>query len=146
MAKGVEVAVGVEEVAGYFGELEDPRSEVNRKHPLVGVVTMAVMAVLAGADGPTAIARWARLKAEFLQRVLDLPHGIPSKDVFGRVLAASWRRSIQRHFRQGLARGWSRCERRRPRRPRRRKGTVPWSVPCFRSTARRQGRSTHARS
>ncbi|MBX3103234.1 MAG: transposase family protein [Bacteroidetes bacterium] len=72
------VVVSVEELAGYFAELEDPRSEVNLRHPLVSVVTIAVMAVLAGADGPTAIARWAKLKSEFLQRVLQLPYGIPS--------------------------------------------------------------------
>src|SRR5262249_7948539 len=35
---------------------------------------------------PTAIAEWAALKAEFLRQVLDLPHGIPGKDVFRRVL------------------------------------------------------------
>ena len=65
MAKSVEMAVSVEEVAAYFAELEDPRSEVNLKHPLVSVVTIAVMAVLAGAEGPTAIARWAKIKAYF---------------------------------------------------------------------------------
>jgi predicted transposase YbfD/YdcC len=88
MARQPELACSVEEVAAYFTDLEDPRSAVNLKHPLVSVVTISVMAVLAGADGPTAIARWARFKAEFLQRVLPLPHGVPSKDVFGRVLAA----------------------------------------------------------
>jgi len=98
MAKAAEVAVSVEEVAAYFSELKDPRSEVNRKHPLVSVVTIAVMAVLAGAGGPTAIARWARLKAEFLARVLDLPHGIPSKDVFGRVLSALAPQAFQAGF------------------------------------------------
>ena len=46
------------------------------------------MAVLAGAGGPTAIARWAALKEEFLLEVLDLPNGIPRKDVFRRVLMA----------------------------------------------------------
>lgn len=46
------------------------------------------MAVLAGADGPTAIADWAALKAEFLLAHLALPHGIPRKDVFLRVLSA----------------------------------------------------------
>ncbi len=46
------------------------------------------MAVLAGADGPTAIARWAALKEEFLSGHLDLPNGIPRKDVFRRVLMA----------------------------------------------------------
>jgi hypothetical protein len=44
--------------------------------------------VLAGAGGPTAIARWAALKEEFLLRVLDLPNGVPRKDVFRRVLMA----------------------------------------------------------
>jgi predicted transposase YbfD/YdcC len=78
--------VGLEEIIGYFDDLEDPRDTVNRKHPLVGVVLIAMMAILSGAGGPTAIARWAALKAEFLTRVLPLPNGIPRKDVFRRVL------------------------------------------------------------
>ena len=57
--------IELDEVVKYFQELEDPRSEVNRKHPLVSVVVIAVMAVLAGAGGPTAIATWAKGKAEF---------------------------------------------------------------------------------
>src|SRR3954452_8283811 len=78
--------IGLDEVARHFETLEDPRSSVNRKHPLVSVVVIALMAVLAGANGPTAIAEWAALKADFLREVLDLPHGIPGKDVFRRVL------------------------------------------------------------
>jgi predicted transposase YbfD/YdcC len=79
--------VRLDEIVGYFDELEDPRSEVNRKHPLVSVVIIAMMAVLAGAGGPTAMARWAALKQEFLPAVLPLPNGIPRKDVFRRVLS-----------------------------------------------------------
>jgi predicted transposase YbfD/YdcC len=79
--------IALDEVIGYFDELEDPRSTVNRQHPLVSVVVIALMGVLAGASGPTAIARWAALKGEFLLKVLSLPHGIPCKDVFRRVLA-----------------------------------------------------------
>ena len=79
--------VCLDEVVGYFDQLEDPRSDINQKHPLVSVVVIAMMAVLAGAGGPTAIARWAKLKAEFLQNLLDLPNGIPRKDVFRRVLS-----------------------------------------------------------
>jgi predicted transposase YbfD/YdcC len=79
--------VCLDEVIGYFDELEDPRDTVNRKHPLVSVVVIAMLAVLAGAGGPTAIARWAALKADLLTRVLPLPNGIPRKDVFRRVLA-----------------------------------------------------------
>ena len=79
--------IGLEEIPAYFRELEDPRSTVNQRHPFVSVLVIAIMAVLAGANGPTAIARWAELKAEFLRDVLDLPNGIPRKDVFRRVLA-----------------------------------------------------------
>jgi len=78
--------IELDEVVKYFHELEDPRSEINRKHPLVSVVVIAVLAVLAGASGPTGMAKWAKIKAEFLLQVLDLPHGIPCKDVFRRVL------------------------------------------------------------
>ena len=80
--------IGLDEVVRHFEELEDPRCPINRKHPLVSVVVIAVMAVLAGAGGPTAIARWAALKEEFLVTALDLPGGVPGKDVFRRVLMA----------------------------------------------------------
>ena len=79
--------VCLDEILGYFDELEDPRDTVNRKHPLVSVVVIAMMAVLSGAGGPTAIAKWAALKAELLTSVLPLPNGVPRKDVFRRVLA-----------------------------------------------------------
>jgi predicted transposase YbfD/YdcC len=80
--------ITLDEVVRHFEELEDPRCSINRKHPLVSVVVIAVMAVLAGASGPTAIARWAALKEEFLITALDLPDGVPGKDVFRRVLLA----------------------------------------------------------
>lgn len=80
------VRIGLDEVVGHFHELEDPRSTINQLHPLVSVVVIALMGVLAGASGPTSIAQWAKCKEEFLRRVLDLPNGVPRKDVFRRVL------------------------------------------------------------
>jgi predicted transposase YbfD/YdcC len=80
--------ISLEQVAQHFSELEDPRSTVNQRHPLISVVVIAVMAVLAGAGGPTAIAEWAVQKKEFLLEALDLPNGVPRKDVFRRVLMA----------------------------------------------------------
>jgi predicted transposase YbfD/YdcC len=98
--------VRLDEVVGYFDALEDPRSTVNRQHPLVSVVVISLMAVLGGAGGPTAIAKWAALKKDFLVKVLNLPNGIPRKDVFRRVLCllqpsafqacfASWLQSLR---------------------------------------------------
>jgi predicted transposase YbfD/YdcC len=80
--------IGVDEIIRHFAELEDPRSTINRHHPLSSVIVIALMAVLAGAAGPTAIAKWAALKQELLVKTLDLPHGVPRKDVFRRVLMA----------------------------------------------------------
>lgn len=80
--------VVLDEIVAHFQELEDPRSTINQRHPLGSVIVIALLAVLAGAGGPTAIARWAAYKEEFLLRVLDLPNGIPGKDVFRRVLMA----------------------------------------------------------
>jgi predicted transposase YbfD/YdcC len=80
--------IGLDEVVRQFQDLEDPRSTVNRLHPLSSVLVISLLAVLAGAGGPTAIAAWAATKQALLTRVLDLPHGIPGKDVFRRVLMA----------------------------------------------------------
>jgi predicted transposase YbfD/YdcC len=90
--------VSLDEVVACFSHLEDPRSEVNRQHPLTSVIVIAVMAVLAGAGGPTAIARWAHLKSEFLLKLLELPKGIPGKDVFRRVLSALRPQAFQQCF------------------------------------------------
>jgi predicted transposase YbfD/YdcC len=76
----------LDEIVASFSTLEDPRSHINRRHPLPSILVIAVLAVLAGAAGPTAIARWAKLKEELLIGILDLPNGIPGKDVFRRVL------------------------------------------------------------
>lgn len=86
LAEDAAVRVGVAEIVHHFHALEDPRSTVNQRHPLKSVVVIAIMAVLAGAGGPTSIARWAKHKEAFLVSVLDLPNGVPGKDVFRRVL------------------------------------------------------------
>ncbi len=80
--------VSLDEVVVHFQGLEDPRSIINQRHPLASVLVIALLAVLAGAGGPTAIARWAAFKEELLLGVLDLPNGVPRKDVFRRVLMA----------------------------------------------------------
>jgi predicted transposase YbfD/YdcC len=82
----------------HFAELPDPRSHVNRHHPLVEVIVMCVCAVLSGADGPAAIAMWANLHREWLQEYLELPQGIPSRDTFRRVLQRLEPQAFQRCF------------------------------------------------
>src|SRR3972149_6479857 len=68
----------------FFKDLEDPRSTINRRHLLGDLIVICVLAVIAGADGPKAIGKWAQSKEEWLRRHLELPHGIPSHDTIGR--------------------------------------------------------------
>ena len=86
----------------FFDDLPDPRSMVNRLHRLGDVIVIAVCAVLANADGPTAIAHWAKLNAAWLRRHLALPNGIPGKDTFRRVLGLLPPAAFQQCFGQWL--------------------------------------------
>ncbi len=53
----------------------------NGNIPLVSVVVIAMMMVLAGAGGTPAFAKWAKLKAEFLLKALELSHWKPCKRI-----------------------------------------------------------------
>jgi predicted transposase YbfD/YdcC len=90
------------DIATYFDALHDPRSSVNRLHPLNTVLVIAILAILAGAKGPTAIARWAKIKSAFLASCLSLPHGVPRKDVFRVVLSRLSPKVFQACFAQWL--------------------------------------------
>ena len=68
-----------------FADIEDFRVERNRIHPLINIVTIAILGVICGADTWVDIERYGEAKAEWLSRFLDLKHGIPSHDTFGRV-------------------------------------------------------------
>jgi len=70
-----------------FSELTEPRRG-KVTHPLLNIVTIAVCAVICGADDFVAIAEFGRLKRKWLAKFLDLTNGIPSHDRFNQVLAA----------------------------------------------------------
>jgi predicted transposase YbfD/YdcC len=72
----------------HFAPLPDPRVERTKRHRLLDVVTIAVCAVICGADTWVAVEAFGRRKEGFLRQFLALPHGIPSHDTFGRVFAA----------------------------------------------------------
>ena len=71
----------------HFSDLNDPR---RRKvvYPLINIVTIAVCAVVAGADDVVSIAAWGREKRDWLATILDLSSGIPSHDRFNAIFAA----------------------------------------------------------
>jgi predicted transposase YbfD/YdcC len=75
------------QIKTHFASLTDPR---RRKvtHPLINIVTIALCAVIAGADDFVTIATWGRQKRAWLARFLDLQGGIPSHDRFNAVFKA----------------------------------------------------------
>jgi len=82
----------------HFEELPEPRSSVNRRHLLIDIIVISVCGVIAGADGPAAIERWAKLQFEWLKKHLKLPHGIPAHDTIGRVLESLKPAAFQQCF------------------------------------------------
>ena len=75
------------QIQQHFASLTDPR---RRKvtYPLINIVTIALCAVIAGADDFVTIAAWGRHKRAWLARFLDLSNGIPSHDRFNAVFKA----------------------------------------------------------
>jgi predicted transposase YbfD/YdcC len=71
----------------HFQDLQDPRVQRTRKHPLINIVFMAVCGVLGGANSFAGIHELALDRRNWFARYLDLTNGIPSEDTFGRVLA-----------------------------------------------------------
>lgn len=93
----------VDSIIQEFGDLDDPRSTINRHHVLGDLIVICIMAVIAGADGPLAIGTWAENNKDWLNERLELPHGIPSHDTIGRLLAALSPTAFQTCFESWIA-------------------------------------------
>jgi predicted transposase YbfD/YdcC len=95
-------------VLSYFADLEDPRTGNNITHPLENVTTIAMLAVICGADGWVDIERYGKAKKDWLGTFLNLEKGIPSHDTFGRVFRWLDEEAFQSRFVKWTA---SICER-----------------------------------
>jgi predicted transposase YbfD/YdcC len=71
----------------HFSTLADPRCSLKRRHTLTDMIAIAIAGVLCGADGWVQIAQFGRAKRAWLEQFLELPHGIPAHDTFGRVFS-----------------------------------------------------------
>jgi predicted transposase YbfD/YdcC len=69
----------------YLDRLPDPRIDRCKRHRLLDIVTMALCAVLGGADTWPQVATFARRRQDWFKRFLELPNGIPSHHTFRRV-------------------------------------------------------------
>jgi predicted transposase YbfD/YdcC len=69
----------------HFADLTDPRIDRTRRHNLMDILTVALCAVICGAEGWVDIANYGAAKHDWLKTFLELPNGIPSHDTFRRV-------------------------------------------------------------
>ncbi len=68
-----------------FSEIVDPRIERTKRHLLSDILTLAVLAVIAGAEEWEDIEEFGHSKHPWLRQYLLLANGIPSHDTISRV-------------------------------------------------------------
>ena len=69
----------------HFEDIPDPRTPRTKKHLLKDILVIAILAVIAGAEGWEDIENYGISKQQWLEEFLELPNGIPSDDTFRRV-------------------------------------------------------------
>ena len=78
-----------------FAVIEDPRREQAKRHPLVGILVMALCSIAGGADGWEDIADTVELHFDWFKRVVPVGKVPPSADTFRRVIQALKPSSLQ---------------------------------------------------
>lgn len=87
----------------YFADLEDPRIDRTKDHPLINVVFIAICAVISGAEGWTDMETFGNSKRRWLSQFLDVSEGTPSDDTFRRVISRLDPEAFEERFRQWTA-------------------------------------------
>jgi predicted transposase YbfD/YdcC len=72
-------------ITEHFADLEDPRMDRTKLHPLENILIIALCAAICGAEGWVEVEQFGEAKRTWFAKYLDLTNGIPSHDTFGRV-------------------------------------------------------------
>lgn len=78
---------GPKSLVEHFSSIKDPRIDRTKKHKLSDIIVLAICAVICGADDWESIAMICEEKADWFEKFLELPNGIPSPDTFARVFS-----------------------------------------------------------
>ncbi len=82
----------------HFKNLKDPRQQGEVDYPRPEILLLCLLAVLAGAETITDIARFGRKKLHLLRRFRPFANGTPAHDRLGNILAALDHEPFQRCF------------------------------------------------
>ena len=70
----------------FFGQLEDPRKDINQKYPFLEIIFLTMSAVVSGAEGWTEIKQFGDYHLAWLRKYLPFKQGIPVDDTIARVV------------------------------------------------------------
>jgi len=74
-------------VRTHFAAVDDPRVDRTKRHQLLDILTIALCAVICGADTWVEVEEFGHAKEAWFATFLTLEQGIPAHDTFGRVFA-----------------------------------------------------------
>ncbi len=73
-------------IRSHFTNIDDPR-KYNIRHNLIDIITIAICALVCGAENWVDVEQYGKSKYNWLKQFLQLPNAIPSHDTFGRVFS-----------------------------------------------------------
>ncbi len=89
----------IDPMFGYFANVKEPRREHSTTfHSLEAILIITILGTMCGAHNWVEIEQWGEAKQAWLCEFLELPHGIPSHDTFGRVFALLDPESLHQGF------------------------------------------------
>lgn len=72
----------------HFNSLKDTRSHINKKHDLLDIVFLTVVAIVSGAEGWKDVKQFGDSKLDWLRKFRKFEAGIPVDDTIARIISA----------------------------------------------------------
>jgi hypothetical protein len=84
----MDTANAIDQMFSSFAVVPNPRRQHSTTlHSLEALILLTILGTICGAQNWVDIAQWGQARQSWLSECLALPHGIPSPDTCGRVLA-----------------------------------------------------------